>query len=88
MTFTRGDLADILLRDGESLVLLPHRCMRLSAVPTAIVTILERPKSREEIESRLEDVFGAAPQGRLDAIIEELSQAGVIRATVVDASDT
>jgi hypothetical protein len=77
-TVRRADLVDVLVRDGESLVLTENRCLRLTEVATAAVQILERPKERATLETMLVARFGPAPDGALDELVTELVDVGVL----------
>lgn len=75
----RGAIVDLLVRDGESLVLTEHQCLRLSGVPTAIIEFLARPRQYAEVESHVAAVFGPPPEGRLDAVLAELAEQGLVK---------
>lgn len=75
---TRGDIVDFLVRDGESLALTPDRCLRLTDVSTAILAVLDRPRSRAEVEEHVSSLFGPPPQGRLDEVLAELVGQGLV----------
>lgn len=74
----RGDVVDLLIRDGQSVVLTETRCLRLSEIATSVVTLLEEPTSVRVIEQHLEDRFGAAPEGRIRDILTELENQGLV----------
>lgn len=78
MIIERGPIIDLLERDGESLVLTEQRCLRLSAVPTAILSMLDSSRSQEEIERYVEATFGPPPPGRLQEVLDELAAADLI----------
>lgn len=81
----RDDVVDVLVRDGESLVLTSNRCVRLTQVSTALLLLLDGsdPRPVEEIESHLEAMFGAPAEGDLadmvGAVIVELRDLGIVR---------
>lgn len=75
---TRGEIIDLLVRDGESLVLTPHQCLRLTEVPTAVLGLLTQPKSRAQLEAHVTSEFGPAPEGRLDELLAEMAEQGLV----------
>ena len=79
MHLARGDIADVLFGEDECLVLTTSACLRLTAVPAAIVELLETPRSEEELGVELEEWFGVAPEGRLTEMLDELRSQGVVR---------
>lgn len=75
----RGDIVDLLVRDGESLALTERQCLRLSEVPTLILDFLAEPQSRAAIEAHVTAVFGPPPTGRLDELLAELAAQGLVK---------
>jgi len=76
---TRAEIVDFLVRDGESLVLTPQQCVRLTEVPTAILELLAEPRTRAQLEKQITAAFGAPPPGRLDQVLSEMAGQGLIR---------
>lgn len=75
----RGAIVDLLVRDGESLVLTESQCLRLTEVPTAILEFLVRPRTRAELEGHVASEFGPPPEGRLDELLAELAEQGLVK---------
>lgn len=72
MKLARGHVVDLLVREGESLVLTEDRCIRLSLIATAVMRHLAQPLSQEMLTERLEAEFGPAPEGAVSQVLEEL----------------
>ena len=70
---------DILVRDGESLVLTEHQCLRLTEAPTAILAMLDEPRSRAEVEAQVSALLGPPPEGRLDELLAELVEQRLVK---------
>lgn len=73
---------DLLVHDGESLLLYGHELLRLSLVPTAITQACRVPVSLDDLAAHLAALFGT-PNGQtpLEAttqIVEELRERGVV----------
>ena len=83
---SRGDVVDVLFGDEDCIVLTSSTCLRLTAVPAAIVESLEEPRSEDELRQALEERFGPAPEGRLEEVLEELRSQGVVRVVSETAS--
>ena len=79
MRLCRGDIIDMLVRDGESLVLTAGRCLRISAEGTETVLYLDRPRSMADLEAHLGKVFGSPPEGAVDRLVEDLVGADVLQ---------
>lgn len=75
----RGDIIDLLVLDGESLVLTGRQCLRLTEVPTELLVYIDEPRSLEQVKAHLDDQFGPAPQGRTEEIVADLTSHGLIR---------
>lgn len=77
-----GDLNDFLVVDGEAVLLVGDRCMRLNHIATEALSFMEQPRSREEVYAHLEATFGAPPDRSIaeavDGLITELASQGVI----------
>jgi len=76
---TRGEIVDLLVRDGESLVLTKSQCLRLTQAPTAVLGLLAQPRSTAEIETHLTSLFGSPPEGRLEEILAEMAEQGLVK---------
>lgn len=75
----RGAIVDLLVRDGESLVLTEHQCLRLTEVPTELLAFIDEPRTLEQIKAHLDERFGPAPEGRVEEIVDDLISHGLIR---------
>lgn len=74
----RGDVVDVLYRDGRCLVLTSRHCLRLEEVATTALAFLDRPRTTESLEEHLVARFGTAPDGAVDELVRSLMQAGVV----------
>jgi hypothetical protein len=77
---------DVLSRQGEQVVLVDGRLVRLSPISAAIWDLTEEPIDVEQLAGELEELFGA-PQDRssLDATkdaVADLVHHGVLRQSV------
>lgn len=76
VSFVRRTPVDVLEVDGEPLVLLGDRVLRLSPNATAVVGLTATPRAVAEVAVALEEMFGApADGGTVDAaaaVVEEL----------------
>lgn len=79
MIISRRALVDVLWRADESLVLTESQCLRLTAIPSAVVAFVEVPCSLTDLEGHLAARFGPAPEGRLSEVLDELAGQGVVR---------
>ena len=72
----RAPVTDLLVVDGESLVLLDDQVLRLGPVATVVLQLLDDgPRSQAQLTAALEDEFGTPPEGSLrDAVEEQLSE--------------
>ena len=75
----RGGIVDLLVRDGESLVLTESQCLRLTEVPTTILEFLVRPRTRAELEGHVASKFGPPPDGRLGELLHEMASQGLVK---------
>jgi len=82
-SFVRRTPADVLEVDGESLVLLGDRVVRLSPIATAVFGLTATPRTVAELAVALEEMFGApADGGTVDAaaaVVEELVAVGALQ---------
>jgi len=76
---TRGEIVDMLVRDGESLVLTESQCLRLTQAPTAVLELLAQPRSTADVETHLTTLFGSPPEGRLEEILAEMAEQGLVK---------
>ncbi|MHA6523092.1 PqqD family protein [Tessaracoccus sp. G1721] len=79
----REPVTDLLAVDGESLVLVDDKVLRLGPVATVVLQLLEDgPRSQAQLTEALEDEFGAPPEGDLTGAVEAqlngLAAAGLI----------
>lgn len=79
----RAPVTDLLVVDGESLVLLDDQVLRLGPVATVVLQLLDDgPRSQAQLTAALEDEFGTPPEGSLRDAVEEqlngLATAGLI----------
>lgn len=81
----RGDIVDLLVRDGESLVLTSHQCLRISSTGTAAILYLDQPRSVGALERHLESVFGRPPEGGVSRLVDDLVGAQVFESTTDEA---
>ena len=81
MRWARDDVVDFLVEDGDALVLTSRECVRLSALPAAIVEHLDEPRTEADLTAHLEERFGSAPPGRLEEILGELTRRRLIHLT-------
>lgn len=81
MLIGRDDVVDVLLGDDEAVVLTSRQCLRLTALSAAIVAFLVEPRPEVEVLAHLEDLFGPAPDGRLEQVLDELTHQGLIQVT-------
>lgn len=83
--YARTEPLDVLIRDDESLVLLPpDLVIRLSPIATAIYQSLARPTDGTTLAAVVERRFGVPPGDRsteeaVMVIVAELCQAGILR---------
>ena len=72
----RAPVTDLLVVDGESLVLLDDQVLRLGPVATVVLQLLDDgPHTQAQLTAALEDEFGTPPEGSLrDAVEEQLSE--------------
>lgn len=84
LILTRAELVDFLVIGEESLVLTETSCMRLSAVPTALLVHLDRPRRESQVAHQLEKVFGPAPPQRIRAVIDDLIVHGLVESRYTD----
>ena len=75
----RADIVDFLVVGEESLVLTQTQCLRLAAVPTALLAYLEEPRTVEQATAHLTAEFGPAPDGRLQQVIDDLVGHDLVR---------
>ena len=83
MRVQRRQPTDVLSRQGERVVLVDGRLVRLSPISSAIWDLTAEPIDIEQLAGELEELFGA-PQGRssLDATkdaVVDLVHHGVLR---------
>jgi hypothetical protein len=84
----RGPIVDLLDDGDECVVLLERQCLRLSSVAAAVIELLELPRPADEVRARVQALFGTAPRGRFESLIEDLVQQGVVvRAHAVRSED-
>ena len=80
---TRGNIIDLLVRDGQSVVLTDTQCVRLTEIATEVLLFVHEPRSRAELVAHILHTFGPPPDddldARLDAVITELAGLGLIR---------
>lgn len=81
--YRRAPLLDLLVADGEALVLLaPDQVVRLSPIATALVEATATPASVDHLITVTEQQFGAAPNcgtpSAVAAILAELVAAGIL----------
>lgn len=79
----RAPVTDLLVVDGESLVLLEDKVLRLGPVATVVLQLLDDgPHTQAQLTAALEDEFGTPPEGSLRDAVEEqlngLATAGLI----------
>ncbi|HMS46778.1 hypothetical protein [Candidatus Neomicrothrix sp.] len=79
----RGDILDLLFADDECLALTHDRCLRLTAVPTEVLAYLTVPRTVAEVSEHLEGIFGPAPEGIFEALINDLTQDRLVSRTDV-----
>lgn len=72
MRLARAPLIDFMVIGDESLVMTEHQCLRLAAVPTALLVYLDQPRSVDQITVHLNEEFGPAPDGRIQEVISDL----------------
>lgn len=72
-------VVDVLFADEECVVLTADRCLRLAAVPSAAIAYLVGPRSVPELRVHLEEHFGPAPEGNLEAMVDELIATRILR---------
>jgi len=74
--------ADILVRDGEALLLYPEEAIRLAGISAEIVRLAAGPISLEQLAQALEARFGSPEEiSALDAAtaaVQELEDRGVL----------
>jgi len=75
---------DVLVRNGEALVLVVCEVMLLSEIPAAMVQLCAEGMRVGELRERLVAQFGAPAHGvaaaeRVTAILEELAKVGIVR---------
>ena len=85
--FIRGEVVDMVVRGGESVVLTQERCFRLSAVATQVMRVLDDPRTLEEIEADLLATFGPAPDGALASVLDDLISQGLVLRDTADHSE-
>jgi len=81
--FVRREVLDVLVADGEAIVLLMNsRVARLSPIGTACFELLEQPRTLEVLAVEIEERFGAPPEGdtlaAVEAVLDEMVKAGLI----------
>ena len=79
----RGDILDLLFADDECLTLTHDRCLRLTAVPTEVLAYLTVPRTVAEVSEHLEGIFGPAPEGTFEALLNDLTQDRLVSRTAV-----
>jgi chromosome segregation and condensation protein ScpB len=74
--------ADILVRDGEALLLYPDEAIRLAGISTEIVRLAAEPIALEDLAEALEAHFGAPENTSIldatAAAAQELGDRGVL----------
>lgn len=80
----RGDVADQVVEDGESVVLVGRDVVRLSTLATVVVGLVDDATPVEDVRAGVEAALGAPPTGVdgtavVDAAIDELVRQGVLR---------
>lgn len=83
--YMRQEPLDLVVRDGEALVLLPpDRVARLSQIATAIYEATAQPKSVDELTALVTTWFGVPPGAvkpthEVGGIVRQLCEAGLLR---------
>lgn len=79
---------DMLVHEGESLLLYGHELLRLSPVPTAIAQACRMPVVLDDLAAQLAALFGTpegqTPQEATRRIVEELRERGVVTVTTTE----
>ena len=79
----RGSILALLCADDESLPLTHDRCLRLTAVPSEVLAYLTVPRTVAEVSEHLEGIFGPAPEGTFEALLNDLTQDRLVSRTDV-----
>ncbi|HNI71041.1 MAG TPA: hypothetical protein PLO27_06945 [Marmoricola sp.] len=68
------------IREGDRCaVMIGNDVLVLSEVPTALLAALDAgPLGLAELEQRLSETFGPAPQGAVAEVVSQLEQAGLV----------
>ncbi len=77
--WSRDDVVDVIFREDECIVLTSTTCLRMSPVSAAVIELLEHPRTQVDLGDQLDARFGVAPDGRLDEILGQLADQGVVR---------
>lgn len=81
--YVRVEPVDLLVLDGEGLLLYPERFVRLGPLGTCLVVAAEVPRTIGDLADALTDVFGSPPDAdavaATRAAVADLLAQGVLR---------
>lgn len=78
----RGDLVDYLVHDGEAVLLVGERCIRLNHIATEVMEFLSVEQPHDELVHHLQNRFGAPPgrgiEDAVDELVADLAREGIL----------